>query len=343
MIKKGRDTGAEQSQGSRSSQQDTVVSFGQELGPGIIAIVNKALREHPELAALFKRHNIITPDQRGLLKKPDGIARFYALADGAGGHQGGETASGLACWIARILAPTIWEADNITPTTVVKITNDIIYHGLKMPSHPFTTLDLINIENDGKVTGATVGDSPVFAWNSKEQMFTRLNPDHSAVWDGFANGAIKNINDVYAPDTPKNVVTSGIGNAASIIKIHEINHQLSPGDFILLCTDGVTHALDNLIHSKEFHITKEVTNLPRDQQLSALESACLTYLVKKLIILAENSNVDAWDICHTALVKHVNQLRDPYQDNTTALVTPPFVPITPRSRHLDDTSPGLKN
>lgn len=169
---------------------------------------------------------------------------LLAVADGMGGHQGGETASET---LVEVLA-THYDSSDPTQALdgVKKLLLDANRKLYRMSrSDPDlqgigTTLTAAIVTQGLKIQVLQVGDSR--AYRRRGQGLTQVTIDHSFVNDELRKG---NITPEEAENHPKrNVITRAVGTRPYLdIDTYEI--ELEPEDDFLLCSDGLHGMLDD--------------------------------------------------------------------------------------------------
>ena len=178
--------------------------------------------------------------------------RFFAIADGMGGHKAGEIASKeatneLIASIMELLSPK--NKKSLSQKQIVLNLKEAIYKAnrkvfsLGQENISFkgmgTTLCCLYLHKNN-ITYAHVGDSRVYLF--RENNLKQLTKDHSLISDLQSSGQL-NINDDIPPNY-KNIITKAIG-------IHiDINPSINfekcyPKDRFLMCTDGLSDYLSN--------------------------------------------------------------------------------------------------
>jgi protein phosphatase len=162
-------------------------------------------------------------------------ALLVAVADGMGGHVGGEIASSTAIDTAtgvggraaiRIQAANLAVLDEATRRPRLG--------GMG------TTLTLAIVEPDGSLEVGHVGDSRAYRYRDGD--LEMITTDHSYVSEMIAAGKL-------SPEDAENhpyrsVVTRAIGLEPAVdVDITEL--EMEEGDRILLCSDGLTAMLDD--------------------------------------------------------------------------------------------------
>lgn len=159
------------------------------------------------------------------------------VADGMGGHRGGEFASRLAlCEMAHRLEGAGDCPDERAILEAVRATNGAIHAaaaGDVALAGMGTTL-VLAVLNTRQVLVANVGDSRAYLCDGKA--LRRVTNDHSLVGELVREG---NLTDEQARKHPKrNVITRAVGTQPEVsADLFEV--EWSPGDRLLLCSDGL--------------------------------------------------------------------------------------------------------
>jgi protein phosphatase len=171
--------------------------------------------------------------------KPIGnLPNLFLVADGMGGHQGGQYASHRA---VELLLELIRESDSIDEIVILKDCIEEMNRRLwgeakKNPSLEGmgTTLVAASIKGD-TLAIANVGDSRLYTWG-KDAM-VQVTRDHSLVEELAAQGRIQRNSEEY--QRKKNIITRAVGVYETVTpdffecKLQDKN--------LLLCTDGLTN------------------------------------------------------------------------------------------------------
>ncbi len=156
-----------------------------------------------------------------------------AVADGLGGHVGGEIASRLAIDSAVATQGTPAERITAANTTVVEaIVENPDLAGMG------TTLTLGIFAESGQLELAHVGDSRAYLYRGGE--FQQLTTDHTYVAQLVAQGRLTPTEAEHHPQ--RNLLTRVVGMAKTLA-VDTLTKELMPGDRILLCSDGLTGML----------------------------------------------------------------------------------------------------
>jgi protein phosphatase len=202
---------------------------------------------------------------------------LWVIADGMGGHEGGEIASQFA---VDYITKAILNGENLV--TSIALAHEEIYELAKTNEGKMGMATTIVV---AKIVGnqfeiAWVGDSRAYLF--KKGQLTQLTHDHSLVQKLIDKGEI---NEQQAKIHPqRNFVSQALGGKNKL-KIDTIKGSLDKG-ILLLCTDGLSSELDN-------HKISSILAKPKDLTWKANE------LIKSVLALKASDNI-------TALVIHAN-------------------------------------
>jgi len=170
----------------------------------------------------------------------------YAVADGMGGHAGGEIASRMALQvlIERVLSTVILpelagelvlEEDILTFLRQATIAaNDEVYlTRQKRENDMGTTLTTVLIR-DSRLFLAHVGDCRAYRWNADG--LDQLTTDHSVVANMIAEGQIEP-EELYT-HPHRSIVYRCIGDKP-VVEVETDMLPVAPGDRIIVCCDGL--------------------------------------------------------------------------------------------------------
>ena len=205
---------------------------------------------------------------------------LMVLADGMGGYNAGEVASGIAVQTITELATE--GADRETRNAIdahsgmmrqtivlrdaVARANKIIYQTAQSQSHcegMGTTL-VASMFYDNKISIAHVGDSR--AYRLRAGVFEQLTLDHSLLQELVDRGFYSE--EEAQRSTNRNYVTRALGVEPTVeVEVNEFD--VLPGDVFLLCSDG----LPDMVEDEDIHLTIKTFNANLDvvgQQLVQL-------------------------------------------------------------------------
>ncbi|MBI5279978.1 MAG: Stp1/IreP family PP2C-type Ser/Thr phosphatase [Burkholderiales bacterium] len=181
----------------------------------------------------------------------DESVRLGILADGMGGYNAGEIASGMATtFIKSELGRWLGQAGrNANPREVrrameicVDNANRSIFNAAN--SNPQysgmgTTL-VLGCFQDGKLMLGHIGDSRCYRMRGAE--LVQITKDHSLLQEQMDAGLITP--EQAATSTNKNLVTRALGvEDAVLLEVNE--HKVEVGDLYLMCSDGLSDMLDD--------------------------------------------------------------------------------------------------
>jgi serine/threonine protein phosphatase PrpC len=171
----------------------------------------------------------------------------FAVADGLGGHQGGEVASATAVEpLARLdgrgfadpgeaaeaLATAIREANQ---AILDRAAGDPALYGMG------TTVTAAAVAGDGHVQLAHVGDSR--AYLLREGALDQLTTDHTVVGELVRRGRLTPQQAAIHPE--RSILTRAVGLDPRVPVDLPDPLELRSGDQLLLCSDGLTEAVDD--------------------------------------------------------------------------------------------------
>lgn len=181
------------------------------------------------------------------------IGRGYhlaAVADGMGGLVSGEVASELAVGGVALRLREMASAGEIEPVeelrcleTSVAWANELIYgKGVNEFGGPCmgTTLTVALI-NGKRVSLAHVGDSRAYLVSGGT--IRQLTYDHSLVGEMVRNGDLTERQAMSHPK--KNLLTNALGTHR-VVRADLVQLEAAPGDMLILCTDGLTTAVESV-------------------------------------------------------------------------------------------------
>lgn len=170
-----------------------------------------------------------------------------AVADGMGGHLGGEVA-------ARIAVEQLLEAYRQDRTTdgllaAVREANAAVYRRSKSDRSvrgmgtTLTAAAFIGDEPDGTLRLAlvNVGDSRAYLVNGRERVIHKLTDDHSVVEEMVRSGELTPQEAAVHPH--RHILTRVLG-VEPVVEPDCWELDLEPGSRLLLCSDGLTNELD---------------------------------------------------------------------------------------------------
>ena len=162
---------------------------------------------------------------------------LFAIADGMGGAQAGEVASGLAAAAFEEGAAAIHGEDGVA--TLVRAANARIFeravHDPTVAGMGTTATVAVVDESAGTMTLAHVGDSRAYRYRGGA--LEQLTTDHSLVGELVRSGRLTE--DEAAVHPHRSVITRALGTDADV-EVDTLTVEVVPGDLVLLCSDGLS-------------------------------------------------------------------------------------------------------
>ncbi len=201
---------------------------------------------------------------------------LVVLADGMGGHRGGEVASAIA--VSTIMESLTNELKNIKSGDIDEASgyrlqsiavNDAV---IKANEKVFTssnensqyrgmgTTVVVLLFHDDHFTVAHVGDSRMYRY--RDGGLEQVTRDHSLMQEMIDRGFYTT--DQAKESLNKNLVTRAIG-AEESVQVDVLEGMVHPDDIYLLCSDGVTDMLEDDV------IKNTISNNSEDLQKIATE------------------------------------------------------------------------
>ena len=170
------------------------------------------------------------------------LPNLFVVADGMGGHQAGDYASR---YIVENLVSYLQYTENsqIVPLlreAILKV-NTMLYHEAKEKpefSGMGTTL-VAAVADENTLYVAIVGDSRLYLVRDRIRQVTR---DHSYVEELVSLGRLERGSKDYKDK--KNIITRAVGTEDKLL-VDFFEVGLEPGDYILMCSDGLSNMLED--------------------------------------------------------------------------------------------------
>ena len=182
----------------------------------------------------------------------DEATRLGILADGMGGYNAGEIASGMATtFIKSELSRWLGQAGRNANVREVRRALEICVENANRSifnaanSNPQytgmgTTL-VVGVFQDDRLLVGHIGDSRCYRLRGEE--FTQITRDHSLLQEQIDAGLITP--EQAATSMNKNLVTRALGVEDSVpLEVNE--HKVEPGDLYLMCSDGLSDMVDDI-------------------------------------------------------------------------------------------------
>jgi serine/threonine protein phosphatase PrpC len=254
------------------------------------ARATRGAREYQEDSSGFwppEKHGLSTED----VPTANATRLVAVLADGMGGHTGGALASRMVCdsFIAAYAGLNGARHDRLRKALLSA--NDAI--AAKVRANPIlsgmgTTL-IAAVFADVGVEWVSVGDSPLLLYRRGE--IAHLNEDHSLAPELDRLAAMGRMTVEEAKTDPRrHMLRSAVtGDDLDLVDVSRRPLELEPGDYVILASDGLQ--------------TLDTTEIQR--------------------IVAAYAG-DGAEAVASALIRQVEAVRDPFQDNTTVIAVRPL-------------------
>ena len=196
---------------------------------------------------------------------------LMVLADGMGGYNAGEVASGIAVQIVTELATEAAQREDradvdphsglmrqsIILRDAIYRANKIIFQTAQSQTHceGMGTTIVACMFYDNKVSIAHVGDSR--AYRLRDGQLEQITLDHSLLQELVDRGFYSA--EEAQRSTNRNYVTRALGVEPTVeVEVHE--HSVLPDDLYLLCSDG----LPDMVEDEDIHLTISTFNASLD-------------------------------------------------------------------------------
>ena len=181
-----------------------------------------------------------TQNQDDCLCRPE--IGLFAVADGVGGHGGGEIASARVMEMLGLIPGDLAPAGRLAAVRAgLQDTHRMLLGQAKAPGAliaPATTIVVLML-HEGHFACLWAGDSR--AYLLRNGTLCRLTTDHSVVQDLVSAGALTESEAEHDPR--QHVITRAVGAGAEDLWIAKTIGQVLPDDRFLLCSDGLYKAV----------------------------------------------------------------------------------------------------
>ncbi len=180
----------------------------------------------------------------------DDTCQVAVLADGMGGYNAGEVASGMATTFIKSELVR-WLSGQTAPANAQQVAR-FIEHCIVMTNRSILNAAISNVQYAGMGTTlvagvfldatlvlAHVGDSRCY--RLRQGRFEQITKDHSMLQEQVDAGVLTPEQAAVAPG--KNLLTRALG-VEDVVKVDVHRHQVLAGDLYLMCSDGLTDMLD---------------------------------------------------------------------------------------------------
>lgn len=178
----------------------------------------------------------------------DGQTLFFVIADGMGGHNAGEVASGMLVdfFVKRVMESDRgdWTEESLKnlAVTAIQDANAMILQTARLDAGKYGmgTTAVVCIFYGDKLITANVGDSR--AYISTKSKLIRITQDHSFVEDLLRQGAIDSKEAKRHPD--RNLITRAVG-CTEDVQVDVFVTDFEKDCVLLMCSDGLNSMVDD--------------------------------------------------------------------------------------------------
>jgi protein phosphatase/serine/threonine-protein phosphatase Stp1 len=184
-----------------------------------------------------RKHN-----EDNMLSRPD--LGLWVVADGAGGHESGEVASGMIVAELDRLPRDLSGAEVLSE---VRLTLSRVHAALRAeaasrgPHAMIASTFIALILRDRHFACLWAGDSRAYLLRHGE--LTQISRDHSLVQELVDSGNLAPEDAEHHPHA--NVITRAVGADTEMLELDKVIGQAEPGDRFLLCSDGLSKTLSD--------------------------------------------------------------------------------------------------
>jgi serine/threonine protein phosphatase Stp1 len=186
---------------------------------------------HATHAGTKRKHN-----EDNWVDRPD--LGIWAVADGAGGHQAGEVASGMIAEALDAMPPALSAAELLgeVRSRITATHQALRDEAMRRGSHTVIASTLVVLMARGDHFACLwAGDSR--AYLLRDGTLRQITKDHSLVQELVDNGTITEDEAENHPHA--NVITRAVGADLDELVLDKVSGRLVPGDRFLLCSDGL--------------------------------------------------------------------------------------------------------
>ena len=175
----------------------------------------------------------------------DPQGRFFIVADGMGGHAGGQEASKIATATIQAHLEEYWDDSEITSDVLLKDAIEKANQGIldDQSLHPergdMGTTVVVTIFRD-RPWCVHVGDSRLYRW--RDSQLQQVTEDHTWVSLAMKSGEITK---EQAKVHPWRHVLSQCLGRKDLFRVDLQELDVQPGDLLLMCSDGLTEEVSD--------------------------------------------------------------------------------------------------
>ena len=169
---------------------------------------------------------------------------LWAVADGAGGHDAGEVASGMIADALETIPPSLGAGALLSEIrTRIGRTHEALCAEARSrgPSTVIASTIVVLIATGTHFACLWAGDSR--AYLLRDGVMQQISRDHSLVQELVDSGAILPEDAEKHPRA--NIITRAVGGGSEPFELDKVSGALQPGDRFLLCSDGLCKTLSD--------------------------------------------------------------------------------------------------
>lgn len=173
--------------------------------------------------------------------KAGNFSGLYILADGMGGYHAGDVASRMLVEIMTGMITKSSQGSVRALRSSIETANKIIYHKGKSEAEfeGMGSTVVAAIAEGNLLTVANVGDSRLYIIRDGLHQVTR---DHSLVEQMVRDGELVRGSEEYK--AKRHILTRAVG-AEDSVDVDIFETELEDGDYVLMCSDGLTNMVDD--------------------------------------------------------------------------------------------------
>jgi protein phosphatase/serine/threonine-protein phosphatase Stp1 len=183
-----------------------------------------------------RKHNEDT-----FVSRPD--IGLWAVADGAGGHDAGEVASGMLAETLTAIPPALSGVEllNVVRDRVAAVHASLLAEAAQRGGGSVIASTLVVLMvRSGHFACLWAGDSRIYLLRGG--VMQQVTRDHSLTQELVDAGVITAEQAEHHPQA--NVITRAVGGGDEVLELEKVSGLLEAGDRFLLCSDGLNKELD---------------------------------------------------------------------------------------------------
>ncbi|MGN0165140.1 MAG: Stp1/IreP family PP2C-type Ser/Thr phosphatase [Lachnospiraceae bacterium] len=199
------------------------------------------------------------------------LPNCFIVADGMGGHNAGDIASRTVVdsFVTHMRTSSQRTPIQAIEESIKQSNEELIAKAMNMKELEGmgTTFVLASIDEDNNLLVANIGDSRLYLID--DDSVKQITRDHSLVAEMVRNGEIKKEEARFHPQ--KNVVLRAI-STRNVVSPDFYRVRVKPGNYCLLCSDGLSDMLDESEMLKVVNEYEEVSDIAEKMIVLANEN-----------------------------------------------------------------------